>query len=149
MSPGVEKALAFPQFSNARPAPEAALSQPQLAGVQRLIMDATLPCTIFKALCAVSLDVELLRWPLLGVVFVCVQLAAASVASKRLFPDAVKKTNNPLPARDGGARFERFRFCGTVGADSVPVPQFSELQLCEDGVSTISRHRDAVDEAVS
>ena len=29
------------------------------------------------------------------------------------------------------------------------VPQFSELQLWEDGVSTISRHRDAVDVAVS
>ena len=28
-------------------------------------------------------------------------------------------------------------------------PKFSELQLCEDGVSTISRHRDAVDVAVS
>ena len=54
-------------------------------------MDATLPCTIFKALCAVSLDVELLRWPLLGVVFVCVQLAAASVASKLFFPDAVRQ----------------------------------------------------------
>ena len=26
--------------------------------------------------------------------------------------------------------------------------RFSELQLCEDGVSTISRHRDAVDVAV-
>ena len=29
-----------------------------------------------------------------------------------------------------------------------PFPTFSELQLCEDGVSTISRHRDAVDVVV-
>jgi len=66
-------------------------SQPQLAGVQRLIMDATLPCTIFKALCAVSLDYELLRWPLLGVAFVIIQLAAASLASKLFFADTIRR----------------------------------------------------------
>ena len=91
MSPGVEKALAFLVLAAAGRLLKPRFSQPQLAGVQRLIMDATLPCTIFKALCAVSLDVELLRWPLLGVVFVCVQLAAASVASKLFFPDAVRR----------------------------------------------------------
>ena len=30
-----------------------------------------------------------------------------------------------------------------------PFPTVSELQLWEDGVSTISRHRDAIDEAVT
>jgi len=54
-------------------------------------MDATLPCTIFKALCAVSLDYDLLRWPLLGIAFVVVQLAAASVASKLFFPDTIRQ----------------------------------------------------------
>jgi hypothetical protein len=91
MSPGVEKALAFLILAMLGRLLKPRFSAPQLAGVQRLIMDATLPCTIFKALCAVSLDVELLRWPLLGVVFVCVQLAAASVASKLFFPDPMRR----------------------------------------------------------
>ena len=30
-----------------------------------------------------------------------------------------------------------------------PFPSISQLQLCENGVSTISRHRDAIDEAVT
>ena len=70
MSPGVEKALAFLILAMIGRLLKPRFSAPQLAGVQRLIMDATLPCTIFKALCAVSLDVELLRWPVLGIAFV-------------------------------------------------------------------------------
>ena len=34
------------------------------------------------------------------------------------------------------------------GADSVSFLTFSELQLCVDGVSVVSRHRDAVDAAL-
>ncbi len=91
MSPGVEKALAFLVLAAVGRLLKHRFSAPQLAGVQRLIMDATLPCTIFKALCAVSLDYELLRWPLLGVAFVCVQVAAAAIASKLFFPDAIRR----------------------------------------------------------
>jgi len=91
MSPGVEKALAFLILATLGRLLKPRFSAPQLAGVQRLIMDATLPCTIFKALCAVSLDVELLRWPVLGVAFVAVQLMAASVASRLFFPDAIRQ----------------------------------------------------------
>ena len=91
MSPGVEKALAFLILAMIGRLLKHRFSAPQLAGVQRLIMDATLPCTIFKALCAVSLDVELLRWPLLGVAFVIVQLAAAAVASKLFFADTIRQ----------------------------------------------------------
>ena len=91
MSPGVEKALAFLVLAAAGRLLKPRFSQPQLAGVQRLIMDATLPCTIFKALCAVSLDVELLRWPLLGIAFVAVQLMAAAIAARLFFPDAMRR----------------------------------------------------------
>jgi hypothetical protein len=91
MSPGVEKALAFLILAMIGRLLKPRFSQPQLAGVQRLIMDATLPCTIFKALCAVSLDYELLRWPLLGIAFVVVQLAAAAIASKLFFPDTIRR----------------------------------------------------------
>ena len=91
MSPGVEKALAFLILAMIGRLLKPRFSAPQLAGVQRLIMDATLPCTIFKALCAVSLDYELLRWPLLGIAFVLIQLAAASVASKLFFPDTIRQ----------------------------------------------------------
>ena len=90
-SPGVEKALAFLILAVIGRLLKPRFSAPQLAGVQRLIMDATLPCTIFKALCAVSLDVELLRWPLLGIAFVVVQLAAAAIASKLFFPDTIRQ----------------------------------------------------------
>ena len=58
MSPGVEKALAFLVLAAVGRLLKPRFSQPQLAGVQRLIMDATLPCTIFKALCAVSYLVD-------------------------------------------------------------------------------------------
>ena len=34
------------------------------------------------------------------------------------------------------------------GADSASFLAFSELQLCKDGVSVVSRHRDAVDAAL-
>ena len=91
MSPGVEKALAFLILATLGRLLKPRFSAPQLAGVQRLIMDATLPCTIFKALCAVSLDVELLRWPVLGVAFVAVQLMAAAIAARLFFPDAVRR----------------------------------------------------------
>ena len=91
MSPGVEKALAFLVLAAVGRLLKPRFSAPQLAGVQRLIMDATLPCTIFKALCAVSLDVELLRWPLLGIAFVAVQLMAAAIAARLFFPDAVRQ----------------------------------------------------------
>ena len=92
MSPGVEKALAFLILAMIGRLLKPRFSAPQLAGVQRLIMDATLPCTIFKALCAVSLDYELLRWPLLGIAFVAVQLAAAAIASKLFYPsDAIRQ----------------------------------------------------------
>ena len=91
MSPGVEKALAFLILAMIGRLLKPRFSQPQLAGVQRLIMDATLPCTIFKALCAVSLDYELLRWPLLGIAFVLIQLAAATLASKLFFKDAIRQ----------------------------------------------------------
>ena len=90
-SPGVEKAFAFLILAMIGRLLKPRFSAPQLAGVQRLIMDATLPCTIFKALCAVSLDYDLLRWPLLGVAFVVVQLAAATLASKLFFPDTIRQ----------------------------------------------------------
>lgn len=92
MSPGVEKALAFLCLAVLGRLLKPRFSAPQLAGVQRLVMEWTLPCTIFKALSAVSLDAELLRWPVLGVAFITVQLVAAALASRLFFRDDEKRT---------------------------------------------------------
>ena len=123
-SPGVEKALAFLILATLGRLLKPRFSQPQLAGVQRLIMDATLPCTIFKALCAVSLDVELLRWPLLGVAFVCVQLAAAAIESKLFFPDATRQKTALYQLATAAPGLSAFVFVKEfVGTDSASVSE--------------------------
>ena len=124
MSPGVEKALAFLILATLGRLLKPRFSAPQLAGVQRLIMDATLPCTIFKALCAVSLDVELLRWPVLGVAFVAVQLMAASVASRLFFPDAIRQKTALYQLATAAPGLSAFVFVKEfVGTDSASVSE--------------------------
>ena len=65
------------------------------------------------------------------------------------------QTDQPAAGEAAAEKTGRVTLCTTemetvydLGADSASFLAFSELQLWEDGVSVVSRHRDAVDAAV-
>ncbi|KAH8067606.1 hypothetical protein JL721_7448 [Aureococcus anophagefferens] len=85
-SEGVQKALSFLCLAIFGRLIKGRFSKPMVAGVQKLILDGMLPCVIFKALCSIKLDASLLKWPLMGAVFVVAQLAASALCSSLVFP---------------------------------------------------------------
>ena len=103
-SEGVQKALSFLCLALVGNRLKGRFSAAQISGVQRLVLDACLPCVIFKALCSVALDASLLKWPLLGAAFVAAQLAGGAAIGAAAFPgDALATPRRTAAAQLGTA----------------------------------------------
>jgi len=85
-SAGAQKALSFMCLGIFGRLIKDRFTVPQMAGIQRLILDAMLPCVIFQSLCSIELDLSVAKWPLMGLAFLGFQLASTYACTLAVFP---------------------------------------------------------------
>ena len=83
----VSKALSFGVMAVVGRLVKSRFGPAHVAGIQKLILDVMLPCMIFRSLCSITVDRNLMVWPVLGFASVAWSLLAMSIAA-RLGPEA-------------------------------------------------------------